>query len=89
LDSNGSFNLLQVGLGQATDLLAESALAYCGQLISHRLSRLPLEGYMSLARVQALHVARQWNDLDAVEEPVGGVVADNDGGAAFLDLAAD
>src|SRR3970040_241501 len=48
-----------------------------------------MDCHVRLAWIQAIHIAGERNDLDAIEELVCGVVAHDDRGPLLLDLPGD
>jgi hypothetical protein len=54
-------------------------------LIGHGFALLPIEGDVGLTGIEAIDIAGERNDLDSVQEFIGGIIADNDCGALFPD----
>jgi hypothetical protein len=67
----------------------QTRFAYRGELICHGLALLALEGDQCLARVQAVHIARQRNDLHTIQIFIGRVITENDGWTLFANFATD
>jgi hypothetical protein len=64
----------------------EPHFTHSGELICHRLALLALEGDQRLARIQAPHVAREWDDLHAIQILIGRVIAQNDRWTLFANF---
>jgi hypothetical protein len=76
----GFFHLPQILIGNNTNSFEQALLAHRGQLVSHRFTHLPAYTHVRLARIEVVCLAGEWNNLNAIEEFIGGIVADDDGG---------
>src|SRR4030066_1620120 len=82
----GFFHLPQILIGNNTNSFEQALLAHRGQLVSHRFTHLPAYTYVRLARIETVRLAGEWNNLNAIEEFIGGVVADDDGRALLANF---
>src|SRR3990172_8796634 len=76
----GFFHLPHILIGNNTNSFEQSLLAHRGQLVGHRFTDLPAYMHVRLARIEAVRLAGERNNLNAIEEFIGGIVADDDGG---------
>jgi hypothetical protein len=58
-------------------------------LIGHGFALLPTEGDIGLARIKAIDIAGEGNDLNSIQEFVRGIIADNNGRTLFPGFSAN
>ncbi len=83
LNPNGVLDGTQVRRRQGAELLDQTRFVRRGQLIRHRLALGLPDADPGLAGIEPGGITAQRNHLHPVQKAVGGVVADDDGGAAF------
>src|SRR3990172_3560269 len=71
------------------DAVLEPRLADGSDLIRHRLVLFPFDGDVGLRRVEPLHVGRERNDLNAIQDIVGCIHTDDHSRARLPDLPTD
>src|SRR3990172_8684334 len=69
-----------------TNSFEQTLFAHRGQLIRHRLALFPPHPHIHLPPIKTIRFAGERDTLNAIEEFIGGVVADDDGRTFFSDL---
>jgi len=89
LYSYSFFNLVHVFLRNDTSAAKEPFLANSRQLVSHSLTFLTFKNHFCLAGIKWLRLTGERDNLNSIQEPIRGIVADYHSGSFLLDFPTD